>query len=190
MKKLIYAGILSVIGFGVVNAQTPDEVKKEESYEYSRSGEDMSYEAESETTIKTDSTELTVEKEVERSKGDTESTAGKALDKVGGAAKDAGGAVKDGAKWTADKAKHNKVTKEVFDQPDDVDEKDMEANKECEENCEDATSRLENSDENSADKTEKAAEEGSAEIDNAGEEVSDEIEDANDKDVESKVILD
>jgi hypothetical protein len=39
--------------------------------------------------------------------------------KVGNALDKSGSAIESGAKWTWDKAKHNKLTKNVFNQPDD-----------------------------------------------------------------------
>ncbi|HEY8402560.1 MAG TPA: hypothetical protein VIK89_14930 [Cytophagaceae bacterium] len=155
MKKAILVGILGIFSFGVY-AQVPDKVEEEKSYEYSQDQGEVSVKSKSESTVETDAGTVEVKTQYKEKTGDGKSTIGKAANKVGHGAKEAGKGVKNGAKWTVDKIKHNKVTKEVFNQPGDIDKKNTQAKQEVKVKKEetDVSGKLEESAEKTGDKAE------------------------------------
>lgn len=110
MKKLLFLLFL-FFGVGFINAQAQDE-----------------------TTVKTDEDEIEVKTEREP----VEAEQPKERSKVGNALHETGSAIGSGAKWTGkkvgkgvswtwDKMKHNKLTKNIFNQPRDQGHADVEA---------------------------------------------------------------
>lgn len=112
MKKL-WLILALFLGFNLINVQAQDEVE------------------ESETTVQVEENDVDVEDEpqVAHTKGEKDrSKAGDVLHETGSAigsgAKWTGEKIGDGASWTWKKLKHNKLTKEMFNQPGDRDDDD------------------------------------------------------------------
>lgn len=104
MKKIWLIGALIIgLGVGSANAQDDKTVKKNkgnnESGIYGHDG------------VKTDAERKADQQD--------KSKAGEVLDDAGGTVKKGGQKVGEGASWTWDKAKHNKATKNTFNQPGD-----------------------------------------------------------------------
>jgi hypothetical protein len=100
MKKIWLIGALIMgLGFGVGSANAQDDKSAKTKTEKSSTKE------------KTDA-------ERKADKAD-KSKAGAAIDDAGGTAKKGGKKVEEGASWTWDKTKHNKATKNTFNQPGD-----------------------------------------------------------------------
>ena len=111
MKKALWL-IALFIGFSLTNVQAQDEQQTETTVQIE----------ENEVDVETE-TDATVSTERERSRfGNFLHETGSA---IGSGAKWTGKKIGQGASWTWNKAKHNKATKEVFDQPGDKDSEDV-----------------------------------------------------------------
>ncbi|WP_156026928.1 hypothetical protein [Sporocytophaga myxococcoides] len=125
MKKVFVLVLFAVFGTYVVNAQddSEQEIKKEKT------------EVKSDGTVKEKEEVVTAknEEEKEHKSYEDRTRAGQTVDNVGHGTvqgiRGAGKGVGNAASWTWDKTKHNKVTKKIFDQPENAEERQLKVQK-------------------------------------------------------------
>jgi len=124
MKKVFVLVLFAVFGTYVVNAQDDSEqkVKKEEKTEVKSDG-----------TVNDDDGVVTAKNEDEHKSYEDRTRAGQTVDNVGHGTvqgiRGAGKGVGNAASWTWDNTKHNKVTKKIFDQPENAEERQLKTQK-------------------------------------------------------------
>jgi hypothetical protein len=119
MKKAIWI-IALFIGFNLTNLQAQDKEQNEKDVTVNADDDDMNVDVDSQSDA---NVEANVSTGKERSRfGNFLHKSGSA---VGSAAKWTGKEIGNASSWTWDNTKHNKVTKEVFDQPGDNDPHDL-----------------------------------------------------------------
>ncbi|MBO9698815.1 MAG: hypothetical protein J7604_01330 [Sporocytophaga sp.] len=123
MKKVFVLVLFAVFGTYVVNAQddSEQEMKKEKT------------EVKSDGTVNDDDGVVTAKNENEHKAYEDRTRAGQTVDNVGHGTvqgiRGAGKGVGNAASWTWENTKHNKVTKKIFDQPENAEERQLKVNK-------------------------------------------------------------
>lgn len=121
MKRLLIILGIGVLGTSILNAQdiSPEASNQgqvlEREYEFEQEGKEFSYE--SEKLIKDGEGYTSINTEVEHSKEKPGTMIGNFVGTLGHGAKEVGKGVKNASSWTFDKVKHNKLTKNLFNQP-------------------------------------------------------------------------